>query len=93
MDSIRVIIAILVFSISSYLVYDLIANGFSWMVLLVCIAGYLSAHYVWPKRHESSAWYDAIELMIDLPFRAIALFFRTIGRLFKSADVDVGVDL
>lgn len=94
METIRVVAAAVVFCISSYLVYDLFANGFSWAVLLFCVGGYVLAHYMWPKTtDENSAWYDALELVIDLPYRAIAFALRSIGRVFRSSDGDIGVDL
>lgn len=94
MDDLRVIIAICIFSVSSYLVYDLFANGFNWYVLAASIMGYLLVHYIWPSKNtEDSSWYDSLEIIFDLPYRAIAIFFRGIGRLFRSSDGDIGIDL
>ena len=92
MNEFRVFIAITIFSVSSYLVYDLLANNFEWFVLLTAIGGFLSVHYIWPKKSDDeSAWYDALEIIFDLPYRAIALLIRSIGRIFR--DGDIGIDL
>lgn len=94
MDLIRTIVATILFCASTYLVYDLIANGFDILILVFCIGGYLLAHYVLPKRTtEFGDWFDILELVIDLPYRIIALGIRSISRLIRSGDGDIGIDL
>lgn len=94
METFRVIAATSVFCLSSYLVYDLFAQGFSWPTLIFCVAGYLAAHYIWPKKHtDNNGWYDVLEVLIDLPYRAVAMAIRGIGKLFRHADGDIGIDL
>lgn len=94
MDVIRILLAVILFCISSYLVYDLFANGFSWSILLCCLSGYVLTHCIWPKKAaEYGGWYDAFEIIIDLPYRVIALVVRSIGRVVRSSDGDIGIDL
>lgn len=94
MDELRVVIAIITFCISAYLGYDLFANGFSWPVLFLCCIGFLSVHYIWPRNSSNdSNWYDVLEIVIDLPYRAIAMTLRAIGRGLRSGDGDIGIDL
>ncbi len=94
MDFLRELTSIIVFSISAYLVYDLIANGFNWVVLVVCLTGFVLVHYIWPKNSgHTGDWIDYIELIIDLPFRAIAFFLRSIGKLLRNKDADIGLDI
>lgn len=94
MDEIRVAFSIVIFTISSYLVYDLFAHGFDWIVLAVSIAGYLLVHYVWPRRSTGeNAWFDPLEFIFDLPYRAIALLIRSLGKLSRNNDGDIGIDL
>lgn len=94
MAELRVLFATILFTISSYLIYDLFANGFHWLVLLAAITGYLLIHFIWPKHaSDESAWYDTLELIFDLPYRCIALFVRSIGKAFRNGDGDIGVDL
>jgi hypothetical protein len=91
-DRLRVIFATVLFCISSYLVYDLFANGFSWVTLLISICGYLLIHYIWPKRtSQDSDWIDLLELVVDLPYRSIALALRSIGSLLRNGDVGIGL--
>ncbi len=91
MDVLRVIVAIVVFCVSSYLVYDLFASGFSWAVLVSCVGGFVLVHYIWPKKGaEDSEWYDILEIVIDLPYRTIALAIRAIGKMLKGSD---GIDI
>ena len=94
MDIIRVIAATLLFCFSTYLIYDLFANGFSWIVLGFCVGGFVAAHYLWPKDHGIDfGLLDYMELVVDLPFRAMALAVRSIGRIFRHGDADIGIDL
>jgi hypothetical protein len=92
MNNFRVLLSITLFITSFYLVYDLIFLGFDWFLLLCAIGGFVGTHYLWPAKHdEASHWYDSLEYIIELPFRTIALFIRSIGAIFKNADS--GIDL
>ncbi|BFM18097.1 hypothetical protein R50073_42800 [Maricurvus nonylphenolicus] len=94
MDDVRAVIAIFISCISGYLVFDLIANGFSWGLLIAAILGFIIVHILWPrKRDGDSAWYDVLELIFDLPYRCIALCVRGIGRAIKGGDGDIGIDI
>jgi hypothetical protein len=94
MDFIRAVSATLLFCCSTYLIFDLFAHGFSWLVLGFCISGYVAAHYLWPKGHSiDSDWLDYIELVVDFPFRAMALAVRSLGRLVRNTDSDIEIDL
>ncbi|MCP4321620.1 MAG: hypothetical protein GY787_07170 [Alteromonadales bacterium] len=94
MNEFRVFLATVVSIICSYLVFDLVINGFDWIVLTVIVIGFFSVHYIWPKNKESeSVWYDLLEYVVDLPFRTIAYLVRSLGRIFKGADGDIGLDL
>ncbi len=91
------ILAILVFLLGCYLIYDLVAHGFNWWVLAAVATSFAVANLLWPKgRKENDAvensleFVDVIEFFITLPFRAFALFLRTIGRVGKDID---GIDL
>ena len=87
MNEFRVFIAVLVFSISTYLVYDLIVNGFNWVLLFFCIGGYISVHYIWPKKSDDeSLWFEALEFIFDFPFRVISGHLRTVGRTVNKVD-------
>jgi len=92
MNDFRAALAVFVYCISLYLIYDLWANGFSIYIVLACLLGFVTAHYLWPKeRSGESAWYEALELIIDLPFRTIAFSIRGLGRLSGKDGVDLDV--
>jgi hypothetical protein len=94
MDYFKAVAATLLFCYSTYLIYDLFANGFSWIVLGFCIGGYIVTHYLWPKDHDiDHRIVDYIELVIELPFRTMALAVRSIGRVVRSGDTDINIDL
>jgi hypothetical protein len=92
MSNFRVFLSVSLFIISAYFIIDLIIYTFDWLLLLISFIGFVCAHYLWPPKHDDeSAWYDFLEVVIELPFRAIALFFRGLGKVFKNADS--GLDL
>lgn len=92
MNDFRAVLAIFAFSVSLYLIYDLLTNAFSIYILMACIFGFVIAHFLWPKQRDyESHWYDALELIIDLPFRAIAFALRGIGRVVGKDGVDVDI--
>jgi hypothetical protein len=94
MHLLRTVFATILFCTSSYLVYDLFANGFDLIVLLFCIGGYLLSHYILPEKKSATGdWFDILDLVIDLPYRLIALAIRSIARLIRSSDGDIGIDL
>ncbi|MBU2986314.1 hypothetical protein KO528_13215 [Saccharophagus degradans] len=89
-NTLRVIIAIFVFSISVYLVYDLFANGFNLYVLGASLLGFVAVHYIWPRKHpDDASWFDALEIVFDLPYRALAFTLRSIGRAVHKPDIDI----
>lgn len=93
MDELRVFLATVVFSISCYLVFDLAANGFNWSVLISCLIGFVLVHYIRPKNAPGeSHWYDILELIIDLPYQAMAFALRALLRGSRTGDGDVGID-
>ncbi|WP_028865367.1 hypothetical protein [Psychromonas aquimarina] len=94
MNEFRVFLAVVIFFISTYLVFDLFANGFDWIVLVFALVGYILIHYIWPKDKESeSVWYDLLEYVVDLPFRTMAYMIRLLGRIVRGSDGDIGIDL
>lgn len=94
MDELRLIIAVLCFALGMYLIYDLFSAGFSFAVLVAVIGLFVVAHYIKPKRTPDDDWsmfWDLLDFIVDIPFKAISLFLRGLGRLSKG-DVD-GIDL
>jgi hypothetical protein len=92
-NEIRLLLACVFFCLGLYLVYDLFANGFSWVVLVCTVACFVLAHYVKPDRDagDGSVLIDIVDLIIDIPFKAIAIFLRAASKPFKSGGVD-GID-
>jgi hypothetical protein len=92
-NEIRLLLAAAFFCLGLYLVYDLFANGFSWAVLVFTVACFVLAHYVKPDRDagDGSVLIDIVDLIIDIPFKAIAICLRAISRPFKGGGVD-GID-
>lgn len=94
MNELRVIVASAVFGLGSYLVYDLAVNGFNWIELVACLFCYLAAHCMWPHADvEERHWHDILEVLVDLQYRAIAMFLRSIGKVVRSKDGGIDIDL
>lgn len=94
MDYFRAFLSTCLFLFSSYLVYDLFANEFTWTVLGFCAGGYIGSYYLWPKDNDfDSQPLDYLEIIVELPFQSMALGIRSIGRLIRNADADIGTDV
>lgn len=92
MNNIRVLLSIITFSISCYFIVDIFIFGLNWLLLLFSILGFISVHYLWPPKYNGdSEWYDVLENIVDLPFRLIALFIRSLGSILKNSDSDLGL--
>lgn len=94
MHVIRQLLSAALFSISIYLAFDLFAQGFDIYVFAGAIVIYLCAYFLWPKKEKESDsfWLDIGELIIELPFRAIAMLLRGLGRALSgkgTPDVDI----
>jgi hypothetical protein len=93
-NELRLLLAVLLFCLGIYLIWDLFVAGFDFIVLVSSIICFIAAHYVKPKsddRDEPSAVWDLVDLIVDIPFRTISIFLRAISKPFKG-DVD-GIDL
>jgi hypothetical protein len=89
-DEIRLFLAVALFCLGFYLIYDLFANGFSWVVIGCAVICFILAHYIKPYRDagDGSTLLDIIDSIIDIPFKTIAICLRTLSRPFKSGGVD-----
>ena len=93
-DGIRLLLAVLLFCLGIYLVWDLFAAGFDLIVLASSLLCFVVAHYIKPKssdRDDASAVWDILDFIVDIPFKAISIFLRAISKPFKG-DID-GFDL
>lgn len=87
MNNLRVFLSLSIFVLSTYLVIDLLINSFDGLLLLFSLIGFVCVHYLWPAKHDDDTeWYDILEIVIELPYRAIAVFIRGLGSLFKNSD-------
>lgn len=92
-DAIRLFIAFALFCLGIYLVFDLFVSGFSFVVLIASVVCFVLAHYIKPEDSRADDWssvFDFMDLMIDIPFRAIAGALRLLSKPFKG-DID-GID-
>lgn len=96
MNIVRQLLASALFSICIYLVFDLFAQGFDVYVFAGAIVIYLCAYFLWPKKEKEtdSFWLDIGEMIIELPFRAVAMLLRGLGRALSnkgSPDFDIDI--
>ena len=90
LDYIRFLLAIACFVLGCFLIYDLFANGFDWSVLVGSIMSFVAAHYLRPELSKDSKpdaldWIDAVDFVIDMPFRSFVYTIRAIGKV-KNVD-------
>ena len=90
----RFLLAIAAFVLGCYGICDMTINGFSGYVLLTVIVSFALAHYIKPSSRKDSKpdaydWFDALDFIIDIPFRLIVHSIRALGRIAKDGDLDV----
>ena len=93
-NELRFFLAVMLFCLGIYLVWDLFVAGFDFIVLLSSLFCFVAAHYIKPKSDDgddSSVVFDILDFIVDIPFRAISIFLRAISKPFKG-DAD-GFDL
>lgn len=93
-DAIRLFVAVALFCLGIYLVFDLFVSGFSFVVMVSAIICFVLAHYIKPKGSifdDLASVFDFIDFVIDIPFRVIAGLLRALIKPFKG-DFD-GIDL
>lgn len=94
MELVRVLLSICAFCISAYLVIDMFAYGFSVSVFLFCIGGFVLVHFLRPKKSSiDDGFYEIVDLVLDLPYQAMATIIRNIGRLFRDGNGGVDLDI
>ena len=93
-DYLRFLIAIALFALGCYLLYDLFQSGFDIYVSLAALVALVMAHYVKHRinrdnRPDSYDWLDALDLILDIPYRFIAFGLRSLWRVGKSDTLDL----
>jgi len=85
-DWLRLTLALIFFSLGIYCCIDLFISGFDIIVLIAALICFLIAHYLKPRQSEDDAYTitDALDLMLDIPYRAIVLALRGVGKLLKG---------
>ncbi|WP_020409248.1 hypothetical protein [Hahella ganghwensis] len=90
MDTLRYVLAVCLFCISCYLVFDLFMSGFNLFVLIGAITGFILTHFIKPRHSQHDGdFIDILDLIIDLPFKSIALVLRSLGSLFGRGGLDL----
>lgn len=94
-DWARLIIAVILFALGAYFIIDLFISGFDLLLLAAALGCFGLAYYIKPKSKDDDYGFifDLIDLIIELPFRAIAFALRGIGRIFKDGADGVGLDI
>ncbi|REL27146.1 hypothetical protein DXX93_11595 [Thalassotalea euphylliae] len=89
MESLRELIATLCFIAGTILVTSMLAQEFSWLMLIAPIILYATAYLCWPskrrgKRDSENVVLDIIELIIEFPVEFFLWLFRLLGRVLAS---------
>jgi hypothetical protein len=92
-DWLRLTLALLFFCLGIYLCIDLYLSGFDLIIFMAAPLCFTLAHILKPKQRDDDAYaiIDAVDIILDIPYRAIALALRGLGRLLRG-DID-SVDL
>ncbi|WP_420590535.1 hypothetical protein [Bacterioplanoides sp.] len=84
-EQLRIILSILLFIFGCYFVYDLFANGFDFLVLLLMLAGFYLAKLMWPKYSRMSDRYEWLESVGEIIEFPISIFIQGAKFLAQSA--------
>jgi Flp pilus assembly protein TadB len=88
MEPLRILLALLAFLAGIAALVHGIAVGPLWVGLLGMVLGFLLAYWLWPRRREvDSAWFDVLELLVELPVNALLGLLRLLGRFFRDIDL------
>jgi len=81
MSEVRLMLAVLLFCLSTYLVIDLFIHCFDAIVLLAAVAGYVMVHWLVPdkRQFEEADWANLLIDILDFPFKATASLLRSLG--------------
>ncbi len=94
MREIRAFLSLVFACGSVYFIYDLFVSGFHWGVLSSAVIAYLLAYWLWPKGESNdNGWFELLEDIIELPFRAVARIIRSLGRSDSRSGCDFDIDL
>lgn len=84
---IRVILSILLFFMSCYFIYDLIAVEYNYFILIAVFIGFLFSHFCWPTLKKGDYKYlDFLEIFIEIPAHLFIGLFRVLGAILKGID-------
>ncbi len=95
MDGIRYLLAILFCCLGFYLAFDLFVTGFDVLVLAAVIGCFVIAHYIKPESDrdkDANDWVDLLDIVIDFPFKMVALFVRSLSGIFRRDGGGIDVD-
>ncbi len=95
MTLIRAISATIFFFAGIFCVVKIFTTPFEWMMLIIALACFVLAYFIWPskrqRQRQDDSWpLDAMEILIELPVNIIVWAFRMISHLFRKGD---GIDI
>jgi len=99
METLRELIAALIFIIGSALIFSIIGD-LHWERFLGGVTCFVIAYFTWPSRKrghrkQGHSFLDVLEFVIELPIEIFIWVFRLLGRMFRNKDggFDVDIDL
>lgn len=98
MNTLREVVAIVVFTIAIVLLSNLALKGFDGSLMAATIVCFIVAYIIWPSkrkgaRRDDSNVLDIIEFFIELPVDLFLWLFRLTTRIFRSNDSRLDIDL
>jgi len=98
MNTLREVIAVVVFTIAVVLLSNLTLKGFDGSLMAATIVCFIAAYIIWPSkrkgaRRDDSHFLDIIEFVIELPVDLFLWLFRLTTRIFRSNDSRLDIDL
>jgi len=97
METLRVFFSAIIF-ITGIVLIAAVIGDFYWGSLFVAIACFVIAYFLWPskkrgQREQENSFLDIVELVIELPVEMTIWVFRLLGRMLRSKDGGIDVDI
>jgi len=98
MEALKEFLATICFIIGAVLLTSTISDVFNWFEFIGGITFLVLAYFTWPskkrgQRQSDNLLLDIVEFVIELPFEVFGWLFRFLGRMFRSKNGGVDIDI
>ncbi|MBN0988699.1 hypothetical protein [Amphritea pacifica] len=98
METVRVIVATILFVMGVVLLVSIAIDPFSWFALVAAVICLYLAFLIWPgqargQREPGHPLLDILEFIIELPFDIFVWLFKGLKTLFQGKNGGIDIDI